>query len=209
VLRAARLALAAGLLVSSSARGDSKEVYAVLGYVPSVNRYELPASGSGSTTAVAGGADLSAYYGVRNTLHLGARLRAAINSNVHLGDVRVNLPDGSVSPGDAYLDHRSLGLGALALYRMDTGLHLAPALEVEAGFTSHQYRRIAHVPVGVAYTIPLSNVSETVFHAATALLVEYRLGNTWTVSAGLGVQFEPGARIPWAVNLPLRVGVIW
>jgi hypothetical protein len=119
------------------------------------------------------------------------------------------MPDGSVSRGDVYLDHRSVGIGALALYRLDTGLHLAPLLEVEAGFTSHQYRRIAHVPTGVAYIIPLSDVSEAVFHGAAAVLVEYRFRNRWIAAAGVGVQVEPGASVPWSVNLPLRVGVIW
>ncbi len=174
-----------------------------------MSRYDLPASGSGSATALTGTFDLSAYYGLANTWHVGGRIRGSISSDVHLADVRVNMPDGSVSRGDVYLDHRSIGIGALALYRLDTGLHLAPVLEVEAGFTSHQYRRIAHVPAGVGYIIPLSGVSETVFHGAAAMLVEYRFGNRWMAAAGAGVEVEPGARVPWSVNLPLRVGVIW
>lgn len=197
------------VLVAHPARADLKERYAVVGFEPTVTRYELPASGSGSTSALSGEFDLSAYYGLTNTWHLGVRVRGSVSSDVRISDARLNMPDGSVSSGDVYMDHRSIGLGALALYRIDTGLHLAPVLEVEAGFTSHQYRRIAHVPTGVAYVIPLSDVSETVFHGAGAVLVEYRFGNRWIAAAGAGVEVEPGARVPWSVNLPMRVGVIW
>ncbi len=204
-----QLLLAIGLCVAGSARADVKELYTVVGYEQAVSRYDLPASGSGSATALTGTFDLSAYYGLTNTWHVGGRIRGSLSSDVHLADARVNMPDGSVSRGDVYLDHRSVGIGALALYRLDTGLHLAPVLEVEAGFTSHQYRRIAHVPTGVAYIIPLSDVSETVFHGAAAVLVEYRFRNRWIAAAGAGVQVEPAARVPWSVNLPLRVGVIW
>jgi hypothetical protein len=203
------LLLLLGFLAAGPARGDFKELYTAFGYLPGLSHYDLPANGSGSTTALGGAMDLSAYYGLSNTLHVGGRLRGSIRSDVHLASVRLNMPDGSTSIGDVYLDHRSVGLGALALYRVDTGLHLAPVLEVEAGFTSHQYRRIAHVPAGVAYLIPLSDVSETVFHGAAAVLVEYRFRNRWIAAAGAGLEVEPGARVPWSVNLPLRVGVIW
>jgi hypothetical protein len=207
--RAGALTLLLGLCVARPARADLKELYTVVGYEPAVSHYDLPASGSGSATALSGTFDLSAYYGLTNTWHVGGRIRGSISSDVHLAGVQLNMPDGSVSSGDVYLDHRSVGIGALGLYRLDTGLHLAPVLEVEAGFTSHQYRRIAHVPTGVAYVIPLSDVSETVFHGAAAVLVEYRFRNRWIAAAGAGVQVEPGARVPWSVDVPLRVGVIW
>lgn len=207
--RAGHLLLLLALCVARQARADLKELYTALGYEPAVSHYDLPASGSGSATALTGTFDLSAYYGLTNAWHVGGRIRGSIRSDVHLTDVRVNMPDGSVSNGDVYLDHRAVGIGALALYRLDTGLHLAPMLEVEAGFTSHQYRRIALVPAGVAFTIPLSDVSETVLHGAAAVLVEYRFRNRWIAAAGVGVQVEPGASVPWSVNLPLRVGVIW
>jgi hypothetical protein len=203
------LLLLLGLCVARPARADLKELYTALGYEPAVSHYDLPASGSGSAAALTSRFDLSAYFGLTNAWHVGGRIRGSISSDVHLADARVNMPDGSVSSGDVYLDHRSVGIGALALYRLDTGLHLAPVLEVEAGFTSHQYRRIEHVPTGVAYIIPLSDVSETVFHGAAAVLVEYRFRNRWIAAAGVGVQVEPGASVPWSVNLPLRVGVIW
>ena len=197
------------MVTATSARADREEFYTLIGYVPTAQHYDLPGNGSGSGTEFANALDLTAYYGLTNTIHVGARLRATISSDVHLADVRVNLPDGSVSPGDAFLDHRAVALSALALYRLDTGLHLAPMLEVEAGFSTHQYRRIAHVPAGVAFTIPLADVSETVFRAASALLLEYRFGNRWTASGGVGVQVEPSSHAPWAVLVPLRVGAVW
>src|SRR5689334_14622217 len=119
------------------------------------------------------------------------------------------LPDGSNSTGEVFEDHRSLGLGALALYRVDTGYRVAPVLELEAGFTAHQYRRIAHIPTGVAFTIAMPDVSATVLHAGAALLLEYRLANRWVFASGVGVQAENGGLTPWTLSVPLRVGVIW
>jgi len=202
-------ALAASLLFGATARADRNEVYAVVGYEPGLTRYELPATGSGSTTSFAGALAASVYYGLTNTLHVGGRLRVCINSDVRISEARLTLPDGSQSTGDVFEDHRSLGLGALALYRLDTGLQLAPVFEVEAGFTSHQYRRIAHVPAGAAFTIPLPDVSETVLHGSAALLVEYRFANRWVAAAGVGVQGETSGLVPWSLSVPLRFGVIW
>jgi hypothetical protein len=201
--------VAVALLAAGQARADRKERYAVLGLDAGVNRYNLPASGTGSTTALAGALDLSVYYGLTNALHVGGRLRLSSTSSIHCSGVRLTMPDGSQSVGDVYVDHRSIGLGALALYRVDTGFALAPLFEVEAGFTAHEYRRIEHVPTGVAYKIELPNASQTALRGSLAALLEYRFANRWVAIAGITAQVESGNLQPWSLSVPLRVGVIW
>lgn len=205
--RAGLLALA--LLAVSPVRADQQELYTVIGYAPGVSHFDLPANGSGSTTSFAGAIDLSAYYGLTNKLHVGGRIRGSSSTDVRFAAATLTLPGGEQSSGDVYQNHRSLGLAALAHYRLDTWPRLAPAFEVEAGFTSHQYRRIEHMPAGVTYTIELPDISETVLHGAVALLLEYRLGNRWVAAIGLSLRGEAGGFTPWTLGVPLRVGVIW
>lgn len=197
------------LVCATTARADHEEIYTVIGYEAGVSRYDLPANGSGTSTSFAGALEASIYYGLTNTIHIGGRVRASSSSDVRFSGVRLSMPDGSISTGDVFEDHRSLGVGAVAIYRYDTGLHLAPVFELEGGFTSHQYRRIAHVPTGVAFTIPLPDVSETLLHGSAALLLEYRFANRWIAAGGVGVQGETGGLVPWSVSVPLRFGVIW
>jgi hypothetical protein len=207
--RVRSIVLLAVLFASGAARADRKEVYTVLGYQAGASHYLLPATGSGSVTSYAGALDASAYYGLTNALHVGGRVRVTSSSDVHFSGTTVILSDGSQSTGDVYDDHRALGVGALALYRVDTGSALAPVIELEGGFTIHEYRRIAHVPGGAAYAIPLASVSELVLHGAGALLFEYRLGKRWMFATGVGVHVEAGGLTPWSVIAPFRIGFIW
>ncbi len=197
-----------GLAAQGAARADYQEVYTVLGYQAGASHYLLPGAGSSSVTSYAGVLDLSAYYGLTNRLHVGGRVRLTSSSDVHFSGATVRLPDGSQSTGDVYDDHLALGVGALALYRVDTGLHLAPIVELEGGFTTHEYRRIVHVPGGAGYTVPLASVSETVLHGGGAMLLEYRFRTRWIVATGVGVEFEQGLT-PWTVVVPFRVGCTW
>src|SRR5690242_21275068 len=108
------------LLSSSEALGDMGELYTFLGYEPGAGHYLVPPGGEGSATAYAGVVDFTAYYGFTHTLHVGARIRLTNSSDVHFSGAKVRVPDGTQSTGDVWSDHRALGLGALALYRVDT-----------------------------------------------------------------------------------------
>ena len=79
----ARLLLAVIVLFTAGrALADRREWYTVLGYEPGLSRYETPSGGSGSATEFASAVSLGAYYGLTNTLHVGARIRATSNTNV-------------------------------------------------------------------------------------------------------------------------------
>ncbi len=209
VLGARVVVLFVALATTPVARGDYKEFYTVVGYEAGANHYSLPASGSGSVTSFAGAISLSTYYGLSNSLHIGGRVRVSASSDVHFSGATVSMPDGAGSTGDVYRDHRSVGLGALAVYRVDMGFRLAPVFELEGGFTTHQYRNIAHVPAGASFTVSLSNVAETVLHGSGSVLLEYRFRNGWILATGIGGQVEPNGLTPWSLFVPFRVGRIW
>jgi hypothetical protein len=202
------LLLLVGVLGAGSAWADKDEVYTLVGYDGGVSRYRLPAAGEGSVNGYGGAVDVTAYYGWSNVVHVGGRIRGTSSSDVHFGGASVTVPDGRTSAGDVYVDHRALGLGALALFRFSAGYSVVPALELEAGFTVHQYRNIIHVPAGASVSVPLSDVTQTVAHGSATLLLEYRFKNQWAVSSGAGVQLE-GGLAPWSVFVPVRVGRIW
>lgn len=207
---AARLcALVAAALAAGSARADRKELYSLVGLGAGVNRYKVPATGSGSATAFAGALDVSLYFGLTNTLHLGGRLRLTSTSNVHFDNARVTMADGSESAGSVFADHRAVSLGAVGLYRFDTGLAFAPVLELEAGFATHQYRRIEHVPAGVGFKYELGSKTQNALYGAGAVLLEYRFANRWVAMTGVSVRAETGDLQPWSLSVPLRVGVVW
>ena len=203
------LVLAAILLASTPANADRKETYTVLGFDAGANRYKVPADGFGSTTAFAGALDLGVYYGLNNTLHVGGRLRVTITPNVHFDSVKLSMPGGSDSVGSLFVDHRSVSLGAVGHHRFDTGVAVAPVLELEAGFAAHQFRRVEHVPAGAGFKFALGNKSQNALYGAGALLLEYRLANRWIAMTGISVRAESADLQPWSLSVPLRVGVVW
>ncbi len=203
------LALAAALLSAGPARADRKEIYTLLGFGAGATRYNVPASGSGSTTAFAGALDVTVYYGLTNTLHLGGRLQVTSTSNVHFDSAKVTMADGSESVGSVFADHSAMSLGALGLYRFDTGVAFAPVLELEAGFAGHQYQRVEHVPAGAGFKYELGSKSQGALYGAGAVLLEYRFANRWIAKTGISVRAETGNLQPWSLSVPLRVGVVW
>lgn len=203
------LAMVLGLLAAAPARADKRELYTLIGYEAGVGRFNLPAVAGAATTRYAGALDLTGYYGVTNDLHLGGRLRLTASSDLRFTGRTVAQGDGTQVTGDVFMDHRALSIGGLVLYRFDTGASLAPALEVGAGISVHQYRNVAIFAVGSAVGTALPSDSETRFYATGTLLLEYRFLDRWVASVGAGVQAEPGAMVPWTVILPVRVGRIW
>jgi hypothetical protein len=197
-----------GTIAPGDARADRHELYTLLGYQPGVSRFRSPAGGDAAIASYAGAFDLTAYYGLSNTFHLGGRLRFSRTSDVRFEAIDVPAVDGTPTRGDVFADHLGFGFGALALYRVDTGYSLAPVFELEGGFTIHDYGNVVHVPTVAAYRTALPGISETVVHGSGTAILEYRFRNYWLASAGVGVQVEDG-RVPWSVFVPFRVGRIW
>ncbi len=202
------VAIMAGFAASSS-RADRREVYTALAYEPGVCRLEVPVGSGDPTTRFCNSLAVAAYYGVTNSFHLGGRVRASRTTNINFSGTSVRLGDGSTSYGDVYEDHWSLGIGALAAYRLDVRGSLAPVAELEAGVASHKYDRIEHVPSGATHTIPEGGKSTTELYAAASLLAEYRFSTRWAAAAGVSAQMESGGLRPWAIAFPVRVAYVW
>ena len=195
------------LLVSSAARADRREWYAVLGLDPGVAHSELGPTGSGEATRTSGTFTASGYYGLTNEWHVGARIRLSKTTNLEVNNSVVVL-NGVETLGDVYEDHLGIGLGAVLLYRLSTNHPLAPLFELEGGVTNHSFSRVAFIPKGSTYSYPQSNVSYVALYGAAAVLLEYRFLTRWVAAAGVAVQRESG-QVPWGISLPLRIGVIW
>ena len=201
--------MAVAALTPSAARADARELYTLLGYQGGVSHYRLAATSDAAVTSYSGAFDLTVYYGVWNALHLGGRLRLSSNSDVPFRSAEVTDPNGSRSRGDVFLDHRALGVGGVAVYRVDSGFALAPVFELGAGLTVHQVRNVAQVRPDGTSTVPLNGSSNVAMYGSGALLLEYRWRDRWLASAGVTVQAETAGPTPWSFFFPLRVGYIW
>jgi hypothetical protein len=197
------------LFMAVPARADRREIYALVGYGAGVGWYGLPANGEGSATTYAGAIDLTAYYGLTNTVHVGGRLRLTASSDVRFAGEAVTLSDGTPVSGDVFVDHRALSAGALLLYRFDTGYGLAPLLELGAGASVHEYRNLAVIAAGRAVGTLLPSRSEAAFYASGSALLEYRFLDHWVAAVGIGMQGEPGGLASWVAFVPLRLGHVW
>jgi hypothetical protein len=196
-----------GLVAPSSARADRRELYVLLGYEAGVGHHQVPVAGDAAATQYADALDVTAYYGVSNSLHVGGRLRLSSSSNLRFSGVAVAKDDGSTVTGDVFVDDRSLDVGGVVLWRVDTGYSLAPVLELGAGLAVHEYRNISHYPAGGGI-VALASTSEAVAYGSGTVLVEYRFRDRWLATTGVGVQVE-GGRTPWSLLVPFRVGMIW
>jgi len=205
-LAAALLAL---LLGPSGARADRRELYTVLGLEPQLTRFSEPLAASADAMRFTPALELAAFYGLTNSLHVGAALRLSQSRGLEIRNADVFLPDHSPSSGSVSFDHRSIGFGVLGYYRLDTGRSIAPGLAVEAGFASHAYSAVNHSPTGASFGIPYPSTSEFRPYLRATLGAEYRCMDHLYASLAVGASFEPGGLAAWQLVLPLRVGWIW
>jgi hypothetical protein len=196
----------AGMATPGGARADRRELFTLIGYEAGVSHHQLPVAGDAGTTQYAGALDVTAYYGLTNTLHVGGRLRLNSSSAVRFSAVSVTTADGSVT-GDVFLDERGVDVGGIVVWRVNTGYSVAPVLELGAGLAVHEYRNISHYPSGGS-VVPLGSRSEAVAYGSGTVLLQYRFRDRWLAAAGVGAQVE-GGRTPWSLLVPLRVGMIW
>jgi hypothetical protein len=196
-----------GLGAPRAARADRRELYTLLGYEAGVGHHQVPIAGDAAATQYAGALELTAYYGVSNSLHVGGRLRLSSSADLRFSGVAMAKEDGSTVSGDVFVDDRSMDIGGIVLWRVYTGYPLAPVFELGAGLAVHEYRNISQYPAGGG-AVALASTSEAVAYGSGTVLVEYRFRDRWLATTGVGVQVE-GGRTPWSLLVPFRVGMIW
>lgn len=203
------LALLLAFSAPSVALADRKELYTVLNVESSNHHFKDPVHGDSSSNAWGAGLGLASYYGLTNTLHFGGALRVSRAKNVAFDGVTLISGAGTSNTGRLYADTLSFQLGALALYRLDTGHALAPALSFESGVVRRTYSNIGLTPDGASYSLRQANNDETLLYVRAALTLEYRFWERFVASAGVAGQLEPGGLMPWQISIPVNVGLIW
>lgn len=196
-------------LVPGIAQADRKELYVALGLEPALmhtnDAYDTRASGNTTRGALA----LTAYYGLTNTLHVGAALRSTMAKDIHVSPIAVQLPDGTRPTGTLYEDLFAVSLGAVAHYRVDTGYRTAPTLSLEAGLASYSYTNRIHSPNNAGYAFTVRSTSDTAPYVRPAVGVEYRATDRVVVAVSVAAELAPGVHQPWAIGIPFNVGLIW
>jgi hypothetical protein len=203
------LLVALAVVVPRPASADKQELYTFVTFEPQLTSFTEPIAASTSATRFTPAVTVGTFYGLTNTLHVGAVFRGSLANDLRVDGSQVRLPDGTPSEGNVYFNHRAIGFGALAYYRFDTGRSFAPAVEAEVGFTSHEYSVVAFGPAGEPFTVAYPSTSELRVHLRATAFAEYRVGNHLHASAGVGFSAEPGGLAAWQVVVPVRFAWIW
>ncbi len=204
------LALAVLLVLGArTVRADERELYTLLQISPQILHFTEPTTGQGSSTLSGMGGSLVLYYGLSDTIHVGGALHYATTSNASFTPVRVTLPDGASSTGAVYADARSIAATGVAAFHYDTGRHLAPLIQLEAGFASISYRNVSHMPSGAAYAVTLPDTTESALDLRASVRLEYRFVQHFVAGVGPAFVWNPGTHNPWALLVPITIGWIW
>lgn len=197
------------LVAASPVWADQGELYAQVSAAPVLSSFDDPAGGSASALRLGLGTQVAAFYGLTDTLHLGASLRFGGARDVAFSGLRVRLADGSQPLGTLYEDAYVLGAGALAHYRLDTGENWAPFAQLELGAVYHRYARLQHVPEGTTLSANFPEVGEWALSGRATVGLEYRFADRFFASLALGVRRNLNALTVWQVELPASAGIIW
>jgi hypothetical protein len=196
-------------LAPTSALADRGEIYALLEFEPAVIHFKDPVLLEKETTQLAGAVGITGYFGLTNTIHLGGAVRVSMAKDIEFDGITLTSPGGVTSTGSVYADQLSFSIGAVGLYRFDTGSKFAPLLGLEGGVIHHRYSNVAQYPDGGSYGISQADNSETRPYGRASLALEYRFASRWAASAGVAAQYEPESMSPWQFAFPMRVGFIW
>jgi len=205
-----RVLAAMVLVLGFEARADRREIYTMVAIEPGVASAHAPVQPPGTSSHVACGAQLAAFYGVTNSIHVGAALSFNYAPNFRYGNVSRRLEDGSSTPVGTYFQNgMTVGLGALAQYRFDTGFALAPIARLEVGLNFAQLVGAQLQPDGRDFGIDFAAEGRAVFAARGLVGVEWRVSERWVGSVGIGYRRNFGGSVPWEISVPLGIGLVW
>lgn len=204
-----RLALLAALVISGTALADRREAYVLLEGGVGVQLLTDAATGSQSATAFGPAGAVQVFYGLTNTLHLGAYVRGAYLSSLSFAGVQPTLADGSTPTGTLYEDELAIGGGALLRLRIDTGVLVAPFAQLELGATWLHFSGLALYPPSHAFAIALPERDVLAPDARGVLGLELRLVEHLVLELRLGVRRALTPIVPWQFDGGLAVGAVW
>lgn len=196
-------------LSAAAALADRRELYVTGSASAAQLQLQDPAGGAVGASPFGLGAELGAFYGITNSIHVGGSASFSLTRDASFSGVSVRLDDGSQPRGALYQDAWSLTAGPYVHYRYDTGYDLAPIgrLGVSAGYV--QYSRLQLIPDGRDFAIPFPDQSEFVFGARALLGAEYRFNDWMVASIAIGARHHFNSLWPWQFELPLTFGMIF
>ncbi|RKH92983.1 hypothetical protein [Corallococcus sp. AB038B] len=197
------------LLLPSAALADRGELYTLLEGGPSLLAVDDALDGEARATPAALGAQLLAYYGLSNTLHVGAAFGGVLRNDVGYMGKTYRTQDGSQPQGDFFQNLTGISLAAVAAYRVDTGYDLAPVFRLELGAAYLRYSALQFYPANVSLALDVPTRSEFAPTARAVAGLEYRFASSYVASIGLSARRNFGARAAWSVDLPVHFGLIW
>lgn len=197
------------LLLAVPARADQRELYTSLELSPSILLLDDTLDGRSHASQVAAGGGILVYYGLTNTVHVGLAARALWTPNVQFPGKQYALTDGSSPSGSLFEDVLGFGGALVGAYRFDTGLPIAPVFRLELGGTYLRYNHLQFIADNTQVSFSFPALSELVFGAKAVLAVEYRFGNHFVASLGVGARKNFNSLNTWQFELPITVGWIW
>jgi hypothetical protein len=201
--------LVVAFFLSLTAWADRRDLYTQFALGPSVPQMEDRTGEGSRATQAALLAEGIIYYGLSHTLYLGGLLHGTFIRDAAIPGASRQLPDGTLPKGTLYLDSWSVGIGPLMVWRLDTGKIIAPLVRLEVGASYYHYRRVQLVPVGQFVAIAQPAWSELAFGGRALLGLELRYANHLSITVSMGLRRTFGASIPWQLDFPLSVGLIW
>ena len=205
-----RIFLAAiSVLFAVPAFADRRELYTLIGLGPSVVTSNSPLGNgpSGSGAAIAG--EVTAYYGITNTLHVGALLRAGGTKDFIFPSASTTLDNGSMVTGNLWADTFAVGASGLVAYRVDTGYPFAPFARLELGFTHISQSRLQVIPLSNSFGVSEPSRNELVLGVRGLIGLEYRFLERFVASVGIGYRKHFSSLAQWQLEFPVSVGLVW
>lgn len=196
-------------LVALPALADRRELYLELEGGLGVQLMTDASTASSSTVGFGGAAQLHAFYGLTNSLHVGGYARGFYAPDLAFRSVTPTLTDGSRPTGTLYENAFGAGGGALVRWRFDTGYPIAPFAQLELGFAWARFEKLQLIPEGKNFGIDLPTVDLIAPDGRLVVGLEYRLADRFLISLHLGGRRSLNRVSQWQLDAALAGGIIF
>lgn len=179
-MRPAPLVLA--VLLSTPALADRRELYLELEAGLGVQLLADAATATQRGTGLGPALQLSAFYGLTNSLHVGGYARGFFAPDIAFPSVTATLADGSTPTGTLYENAFGAGAGGLARWRFDTGYPIAPFAQLELGVAWVRFEKLQLIPNGRNFGLELPSQSLLALDGRALIGLEWRLGDRFVLA---------------------------
>ena len=204
-----RLAVLLVVVVASTSQADRREVYIQLETGLGIHLLKDAATAAQPGSAFGPAGQLHIFYGVTNELHLGGYARGYYAPDVAFQNVTPTLADRSMPTGTLYENAFGAGGGALVRWRFDTGVLVAPFLQLELGASWARFERLQLIPEGQTFGVDLPARDEFAPEGRIVGGLEVRLGELFVISLHLGGRHVFNGVSQWQLDVGIATGVVF